>query len=128
LEDLFQDFANDKIQQTALRSLLQEVPEWLGLLPDRPLGILIFIRRDIVIAAIRQNSAQMMALYEPYALKWNREEALRLVAWVTMQSGIPLLKSNEKLQDMGEEELTQALIPLWGKKLVQCGLSLGRVI
>jgi len=117
LEDLFQDFANDKIQQTALRSLLQEVPEWLGLLPDRPLGILIFIRRDIVIAAIRQNSAQMMALYEPYALKWNREEALRLVAWVTMQSGIPLLKSNEKLQDMGEEELTQALIPLWGKKL-----------
>ncbi|MGI2904821.1 ParA family protein [Tolypothrix sp. VBCCA 56010] len=117
LEDLFQDFAKEENQQTPLRALLQEVPEWLGLLPGRPLGILIFVRRDMVLAAVRQNAAQMIARYEPYALKWNREEALRLVAWITMQSKIIPETDIEKLQDMREEELTQLLVPLWGKKL-----------
>lgn len=117
LEDLFQNFASDETQQTSLRGLIQEVPEWLGQQPGRPLGILIFVRRDMVLAAVRQNAAQMIARYEPYALKWNREEALRLVAWVTNLSEIPLKVNIERLQDMREEELTQVLVPLWGKKL-----------
>ncbi|MBW4616905.1 MAG: hypothetical protein KME21_27410 [Desmonostoc vinosum HA7617-LM4] len=117
LEDLFQNFASNETQQTALRALLQEVPEWLGQQPSRPLGILIFVRRDMVLAAVRQNAAQMIARYEPYALKWNREEALRLVAWVTNRSEIKLNIDIEKLQDLREEELTQILVPLWGKKL-----------
>ncbi|MBD2295854.1 ParA family protein [Anabaena sphaerica FACHB-251] len=125
LEDLFQDFASDKTQQKALRALLQAVPEWLGQQPGRFLGILIFIRRDMVLSAILQNAAQMMARYEPYALKWNREEALRLVAWVTSLSpSISLISQNtshkaivEELQKMKEEELTQILVPLWGKKV-----------
>jgi MinD-like ATPase involved in chromosome partitioning or flagellar assembly len=117
LEDLFQSFASNEAQQTALRALLQEVPEWLEQQPSRPLGIIIFVRRDIVLAAVRQNAAQMMARYQPYALKWSEEEALRLVAWVTRQADIlPSLKV-EKLQEMDEEELTEALVPLWGKKL-----------
>ncbi|MDF5723367.1 MAG: AAA family ATPase [Rhizonema sp. PD37] len=117
LEDLFQNFASDETQQTSLRALLQEVPEWLGQQPGRSLGILIFVRRDMVLAGVRQNAAQMIARYEPYALKWNREEALRLFAWVTNLSKIHLDTSIEKLQEMREEELTQILIPLWGKKL-----------
>ncbi|MBD2777489.1 MinD/ParA family ATP-binding protein [Iningainema tapete] len=117
LEDLFQNFASDETQQTSLRALLQEVPEWLGQQPGRPLGILIFVRRDMVLAAIRQNAAQMIARYEPYALKWNREEALRLVASVTNLSKIQISTSIEKLQDLREEELTQVLVTLWGKKL-----------
>ncbi|MEH2052024.1 KGGVGR-motif variant AAA ATPase [Nostoc sp.] len=117
LEDLFPNFASDETQQKALRALLQTVPEWLGQQPGRPLGIIIFVRRDMVLAAIRQNAAQMIARYEPYALKWNREEALRLVAWVTIQSENPLNLNIDKLLDMKEEELTQVLVPLWGKKL-----------
>ena len=117
LEDLFQDFDNDPNQQTALRALLQEVPDWLGQQPARFLGILIFVRRDILLAAVRQNAAQMMARYQPYALKWNREEALRLVAWVTKQA-IPNFNIDmKKLQDMSEHELTDRLVPLWGKRL-----------
>lgn len=117
LEDLFQNFASDESQQIALRALLQDVPEWLSQQPGLPLGILIFVRRDILLAAIRQNAAQMMARYEPYALKWNREEALRLVAWVTKLANIcPKIDIN-KLQDMSEVELTEALVPLWGKRL-----------
>ncbi len=117
LEDLFQNFASDESQQTALRALLQEVPEWLSQQPGLPLGILIFVRRDILLAAIRQNAAQMMARYEPYALKWNREEALRLVAWVTQIAEICRNIHIDKLQDMSEVDLTEALVPLWGKRL-----------
>ncbi|HIK11941.1 MAG TPA: AAA family ATPase [Oscillatoriaceae cyanobacterium M33_DOE_052] len=118
LEDLFQDFATNEKEQIALRALLQEVPEWLGQQPGIPLGILIFVRRDIVLAAVRQNAAQMMALYDNYALKWNREETLRLVAWITNLAGaIPAKIQVESLAGMGETELTEALIPLWGKRL-----------
>lgn len=114
LEDLFQNFVSDEAQQIALRALLQDVPDWIGQQPGLPLGILIFIRRDMVLAAVRQNAAQMMARYEPYALKWNREEALRLVGWVTNLANVLNIDS---LQDMSEVALTEALVLLWGKRL-----------
>jgi MinD-like ATPase involved in chromosome partitioning or flagellar assembly len=117
LEDLFQNFAIEESQQIALRALLQDVPEWLGQQPGLPLGIIIFVRRDMVLATVRQNAAQMMARYEPYALKWDREEALRLVAWVANLAKILPRIQITKLQDMSEVELTEALIPLWGKRL-----------
>jgi len=117
LEDLFQDFAIEKSKQIALRALLQDVPEWLGQQPGLPLGIIIFVRRDMVLATVSQNAAQMMARYEPYALKWDREEALRLVAWVANLAKILPSIDNTQLQDMSEVELTEALIPLWGKRL-----------
>ena len=117
LEDLFQNFAIEERQQIALRALLQDVPEWLGQQPGLPLGIIIFVRRDMVLATVRQNAAQMMARYEPYALKWDREEALRLVAWVANLATILPSINITQLHDMSEVELTEALIPLWGKRL-----------
>jgi len=117
LEDLFQHFATEEGEQIALRALLQEVPEWLGQQPGRPLGILVFVRRDMVVGAVRQNAAQLMARYEPYALKWSREEVLRLVAWVALKAGILANLSVETLQDMEDRELVEALVPLWGRKL-----------
>ncbi|MEG4862434.1 MULTISPECIES: KGGVGR-motif variant AAA ATPase [unclassified Microcoleus] len=117
LEDLFQNLAIEESQQIALRALLQDVPEWLGQQPGLPLGIIIFVRRDMVLATVRQNAAQMMARYEPYALKWDREEALRLVAWVANLATILPSINITQLHDMSEVELTEALIPLWGKRL-----------
>lgn len=117
LEDLFQDFSNNEAQKIALRALLQGVPEWLEQQPARPLGIIIFVRRDIVLAAISQNAAQMMARYQSYALKWSQEEALRLVAWVTKQADILKNSDIETFQEIDQEQLTKNLIPLWGKKL-----------
>ncbi|NEQ88687.1 MAG: ParA family protein, partial [Moorea sp. SIO2I5] len=124
LEDLFQEFAQNDDQQTALRALLQEVPQWLEQQPFRCLGIIIFVRQDILTASVRQNYGQMKSRYQPYTLKWNEESVLRLVAWVADKAKIPLkLESaalqdmNAALQDMNEAELTEALTPLWGQKL-----------
>jgi hypothetical protein len=117
LEDLFQHFATAEAEQTALRALLQEVPEWLGQQPGRPLGILVFVRRDMVVGTVRQNAAQLMARYESYTLKWSREEVLRLVVWVALKAGVLTNLSVETLQDMEDRELIEALVPLWGRKL-----------
>jgi MinD-like ATPase involved in chromosome partitioning or flagellar assembly len=118
LEDLFQDVTTDSSQKLALRSLLQDVPNWLEQQPDRAIGILVFVRRDMVTAAVVQNSGQLLARYEPYALRWDKVEALRLVAWIARQAGLfhepPTV---EQIREMEEEGLTEALVPLWGRKL-----------
>jgi hypothetical protein len=118
LEDLFQEVTDDHRQKLALRSLLQDVPNWLEQQPDRAVGILVFVRRDMVTAAVVQNSSQLLARYEPYALRWDKVEALRLVAWIARQAGLfEEPPSVERIRDMEEEELTEALVPLWGRKL-----------
>lgn len=117
LEDLFQNFSSDPIEQIALRALLQEVPDWFAQQPSRPVGIVIFVRRDMVLASVRQNAAQLMSRYDPYALRWNREEALRLVAWASAKAGNLANLSSADLSELGEQDLAQELISLWGRKL-----------
>ena len=121
LEDLFQNLTSEKNEQTALRSLLQEVPDWLEQQPSRPIGLLIFACQDLVLNAVRQNSAQLMARYEPYALRWSPEEALRLVAWITIKGPLELpieqLQEIQEIQEMSERDLVDKLVPLWGRKL-----------
>ena len=117
LEDLFQNLASSEAEQRALRALLQEVPDWLSQQPSRPIGVVIFVRRDMVLNAVRQNPAQLMSRYEPYALKWDKVEALRLVAWVGAKAGALPEIAGEEIRDLDEKDLTESLIPLWGKKL-----------
>ena len=115
LEDLFQSFSSQEAEQIALRSLLQDVPDWLEQQPGRPIGLLTFVRRDMLLGAVKQNAPQLMARYEPYALKWSSEEALRLVAWTAIRANI--LTELTDLQDLQRSELINALVPLWGRKL-----------
>lgn len=123
LEDLFQNFATSASQQLALRSLLQDVPTWIQIHPNRNLGSLIFVRRDIVLASVIQNSGQLLSKYGPYTLRWNREEALRLALWVFSRSQATMAEDSSKFS---EEELAAKLVPLWGKKLGQENSREGR--
>lgn len=118
LEDLFSNISSNEAQQTALRALLQDVPEWLEQQPDRPIGFVVFIRQDMVLNSIRQNPAQLMARYEPYSLKWNSEEALRLVAWIVMKAiNISIHEKIKDASELSQPDLIDHLYPLWGKKL-----------
>ena len=118
LEDLFLQVSSDENEQKAVRALLQDVPEWLEQQPSRPIGILVFIRQDIVRNTIKQNYSQLIAKYEIYSLKWNAEEALRLVRWITMKADVlDSMKSEIDIHKMNKSELTDQLIPLWGRKL-----------
>ena len=116
LEDVFQDLASEKNQQVALRALLQEVPDWLEQQPSRSVGLLVFVRQDMVLYAIKQNPAQFLARFEPYALKWDSEESLRLAAWIVSHAQIPVL-SDEDILELKAPRLVELLLPLWGRKL-----------
>jgi len=118
LEDLFSQFSIEASQeQVALRALLQEVPDWLNQQPGKPVGIVAFVRQDMVSTTIQQNSRQFLDLYSAYALKWSREEALRLVAWTAIAAGVLGELSIFQLQDMDEQDIIKNLYPLWGQKL-----------
>ncbi|MBK9145152.1 MAG: hypothetical protein IPM23_21885 [Candidatus Melainabacteria bacterium] len=115
LEDIFQNLANDEQQKVALRALLQDVPDWLSQQPERPLGVVIFVREDMVLEAITQNARQLIHRYESYALRWSHLEALRLVVWMCVQSGV--MFNPEQIYRTDEAELREVLSSFWGRKL-----------
>ena len=88
-------------------------PLWLTQRPSRSLGLLVYIRRDLVSLAVRQNHAQLLDRYGPYRLQWDRLEALRLAYWIWSNA----LAAPAERSDLEEEELKERLIPLWGRKL-----------
>lgn len=118
LEDLFTNISTSKVEQTALRALIQGVPNYLREVPDNPLGILIFVRADLARSAVTQNYGQFVRLYDAFTLQWNEEEALRLAVWLARTSGVPSTSKSQKNPElMSTEEAKEALIPLWGPKL-----------
>ncbi|SDQ68391.1 MinD-like ATPase involved in chromosome partitioning or flagellar assembly [Thermostaphylospora chromogena] len=117
LEDLLQDFSRDDAQRRALRVLLVDTLDWLRSLRGRPLGLVIFVRRDLVQAAIRQNYGQFFARYSEYELKWNPTEALRLALWVAQRSGALPGLSSEEVASAKDQALSNLLLPLWGEKM-----------
>ncbi|MEV0046767.1 AAA family ATPase [Nocardia rhamnosiphila] len=117
LEDLLQSM-NSEASQTALRVLLIDVLNWLRALRGQPLGLVVFVRQDLVGRAVRQNSGQLLARYESYALRWDREEALRLALWVTVQAdALPDDRVPADLTNLSYDDLVSALIPVWGWKM-----------
>lgn len=116
LEDLFQKFNSDSREQQALRVLLTGCPEWLRSLRGHPLGLIVFVRRDLVISAIYQNTDQFLSRYRAYELRWNRTEALRLAAWICQKSGI-LQGPDVTITDATQHDLSALLVQLWGQKL-----------
>jgi cellulose biosynthesis protein BcsQ len=115
LEDLFRELEKNPAQRTALRALLQGVPNHLRELPDQSLGILIFVRGDLARAAISQNFGQFFHRYESFALIWNEEEALRLAVWMADAAG--LSTQGRMPERMTVDDAKSFLYSLWGRKL-----------
>lgn len=106
LEDFLPDVKDDGAEKKCLRALLQEVPAWLKA-TSSPCGLVVFVRADYVGAAIPQNTEQFRVSHQAYDLRWDREEALRLVQWIVQQAGA---------LNTGEER-SSTLLRLWGRKL-----------
>ncbi|MFE3197892.1 KGGVGR-motif variant AAA ATPase [Embleya sp. NPDC059237] len=115
LEDWLESLEAES-RRIALRTLLVEVPAWLRRLRSRSLGLVVFVRQDLVRAAIRQNLGQFLDRYAPYELRWDTEDALRLSLWVAT-SADAMAPLERPIADMGYEEIVQTLLGLWGAKL-----------
>ena len=114
LEDLFPALQSSPNQQTALRALLQGIPNYLRESPNSPLGALIFVRADLVKNAIPQNTGQFLRLYAPFSLRWSEEEALRLAVWLCQTAGLSFDRLAETLTI---EQARAFLVSVWGLKL-----------
>lgn len=115
LEDFFQDLESET-KRIALRTLFTDVPDWLRMMRSRPLGLVIFARKDLVRYALRQNVGQFLDRYDPYELRWDAQEALRLALWVSVTAGA-LPEPGGDLALMPAEAVVDSLVPVWGAKL-----------
>lgn len=117
LEDLLQSL-DAEVKSTALRVLLIDVLAWLRSLRGRPFGLMVFVRRDLVTWAVRQNSGQLLGRYDRYALHWSKEEALRLALWVTAHAqALPTPVDLVAITELSEDDLVQSLVQVWGWKM-----------
>ncbi len=117
LEDIFGKASEDSRHAEAIRALIERVPNRLKEIPDCPLGLVVFIRSDLVRAAIIQNAGQFEDA-STFKLEWDRRECLRLVYWVCLEAKIFEASSDsDRLQHLSEAKLEELLQPLWGRKL-----------
>lgn len=121
LEDSFQNVATNEQEQQGLRVLLTDCLEWLRSLRGRPFGLVVFVRRDLVRASVRQNSGQFLAKYQDFALAWNPSEALRLALWLTVVSGASSEISSSEVLEASDAKLSEGLASLWGEKMGTAG-------
>ena len=118
LEDLFPNYFAAEPPKKALRSLIQNVNKFIGVTPNSPIGMIIFLRGDIIRHVLPQNSSQFIDQFKEYSLRWDRTEALRLIAWVlTFYDIISLGLKTDDIPSRSYDQLTQDLRPLWGRKL-----------
>ncbi|MFJ4169252.1 KGGVGR-motif variant AAA ATPase [Paenarthrobacter sp. NPDC089714] len=117
LEDILQEIAVNEEQQKALRVLLTDCLDWLRSMPGRPLGLIVFVRRDLIQSAVRQNSAQLLALYRDYDLVWDPDEATRLALWVASGANALNELNEQQIVDAQGPELVQYLHDVWGEKM-----------
>ena len=118
-ENLFPQFQEDENQKKAIRSILQDVPQFLRQVPGRQVGLIVATRNDIVSSAIPQNVEQFIDLYSPYRLRWNWAEASALVAWAARNSHVINLSDTEisGFPDIPQADREERLRPLWGYKV-----------
>jgi MinD-like ATPase involved in chromosome partitioning or flagellar assembly len=116
LENLFPDIHSDINQQNAISALL-DIPGRLSEIRDRHIGLVIFLRKDYLGSAKKQNSGQFEKKYENYKLLWDKTAFLRLVYWLATTSGALEKDIKTDPSFMNKEPLSQKLRPLWGLKL-----------
>lgn len=116
LEELYSSVSDSGVE-LAMRALLISLPQKLRSELRRPIGMIAFVRRDTVEAAIRQNLDQFRREYATFALTWTEDDVLELAAWLASQSrALPNLWDAD-FQNLSSSERATKLEPLWGTKL-----------
>ena len=102
---------------SAMRAALVSLPQRLRSEVRRPLGVVLFARRDTVESAIIQNLDQYRREYAPFALTWTDGDVLELAAWLATQAGTADELWTSNFGALPQEEKERKLEVLWGRKL-----------
>lgn len=116
LEELYGSVSDPGVE-AAMRAALVSLPQRLRSEIHRPLGVLVFARRDTVESAIKQNLDQFRREYAPFALSWSEGDVLELAAWLGAQSGAVPDLWDDGFAAIPDDDKKKRLEALWGKKL-----------
>lgn len=118
LEDLFSDLKTEdkRSWKYGLKAVCQNVINELKNLEYGNIGIIVFVRKDMVSEAIETNYEQFRSQYARYELNWSRTEALRLALWIASKAN-PVFSQGIDFMRSTREVLEERLELLWGKKL-----------
>lgn len=119
IDSYFQQTKTDKVQQAAIQALCRSTVDILKERPDNRIGLLVFIRKDMVQASIEQNFGQFESRYKSLEIKWERDEALRLVAWLVKEVAnlTDYVNYEGPIEQVPEKLIEKSLEGLWGIKL-----------
>ncbi|MBB1248219.1 hypothetical protein [Rhizobium sp. G21] len=115
IEETYESISTHSVA-TMLRSVLIDLPIKLRSEPGRPLGLLVFARRDSVGSGVQQNLNQFRSQYKEFALTWNEGDVLELAAWIATKSGA-LKLWDRNFSSLPQDEKERLLFKLWGRKL-----------
>ena len=102
-------------EMNAISTLCQEVVSMLNSRYTH-IGIIVFMRRDIVRNAIRVNFEQFEGMYKDFELKWSHVEAKRLAAWLVDRAGLDIFNGID-IENATDDVIEEGLCMLWGEKL-----------
>ncbi len=116
LEELYISVGDPNVS-TAMRAALVNLVQRLRAEPKRPIGLVVFARRDTIEASVRQNIDQFRREYQRFALSWTDDDILDLAAWLATQAGATPDLWTPAFNSLAQSEKTLALERLWGRKL-----------
>lgn len=116
LEDIFKQASKSEVEKKAIQVLCQDVMNQL-IARYHNLGIIIFVRRDMVQASIPINFKQFEQNYKQAELKWSSNEALKLAVWLVSQAIDDFYNGPKEINTASRDVIEENLIRLWGLKL-----------
>jgi MinD-like ATPase involved in chromosome partitioning or flagellar assembly len=116
IEDIFNETITIRSSKNAIRTLCQDFVNNIS--NYKNIGILIFIRTDMIQSSINNNRDQFNEQYSEYTLKWSQDEAQRLIIWILSQVGFKNYgRQKAKIPKLNHEAISGYLVPFWGLKL-----------
>lgn len=117
--ELFDDILDNSAQQQGVRVLCQEVVALVRDLPNTNIGLIAFVRKDLVQCSIRGNFDQFSKEHDSFEIKWNMEETLRLVVWIAQQAGYrdSLVDAGTEVELLQRDFLRKVVARFWGQKI-----------
>lgn len=116
LEEIFSRTITSETEKNAIVALCRDVINDIKIRYHN-LGMMVFLRKDMVRDSITVNFEHFNSLYSPVELRWSSTEALRLVIWMVNQAVPGFCQEEAGIEMAPREVMDRSLHKLWGVKL-----------
>lgn len=116
LEEIFSQTIISETERNAIVALCRDLINDIKI-KYQNLGLMVFLRKDMVRDSINVNFEQFNSLYNSVELRWSSTEALRLVIWMVSHAVPDFYQEEVAIELAPREIIDRTLHKLWGIKL-----------